>query len=78
MPRMKQLPNSFGYSFVDIGGTVVTHGLMEFPMESTFTHPTLKGLRDHAYMFPPTEVLYPSFPIRFHHSGCPILEQTAG
>ncbi len=29
----------------------ITHGLQEFPMESTFTHPTRKGLRGHAYKF---------------------------
>ncbi len=29
----------------------ITHGLLEFPVESTFTHPTLKGLRDQAYKF---------------------------
>ncbi len=27
----------------------ITHGLLEFPMESTFTHPADKGLRGHAY-----------------------------
>ncbi len=26
----------------------VTHGLLEFPMASTFAHPTRKGLRGHA------------------------------
>ncbi len=51
MSRMKQLPNSFDYSFLHIGGAVVTHGLMEFPMECIFTHPTRKGLRGHAYKF---------------------------
>ncbi len=29
----------------------ITHGLLEFRMESTFTHPTYKGLRSHAYEF---------------------------
>ncbi len=28
-----------------------THGLLEFPMASTFVHPTRKGLRGHAYKF---------------------------
>ncbi len=27
----------------------ITHNLLLFPMESTFTHPTRKGLRGHAY-----------------------------
>ncbi len=27
----------------------ITHGLLDFLMESTFTHPTHKGLRGHAY-----------------------------
>ncbi len=58
----------------------ITSGLLEFPMEFTFPHPTSKGLRGH-------EMLYPPSPIGFHHSGCPIyrdvvpvceiLEQTA-
>ncbi len=26
----------------------ITHGLLEFPMASTFAHPTRKGLRGHA------------------------------
>ncbi len=26
----------------------ITHGLLEFPMESTFAHPTREGLRGHA------------------------------
>ncbi len=29
----------------------ITHGLLEFLMESTFAHPTRKGLRGHAYKF---------------------------
>ncbi len=29
----------------------ITHGLLEFPMASTFAHPTRKGLRGHAYKF---------------------------
>ncbi len=29
----------------------ITHGLLEFPMASTFAHPTHKGLRDHACKF---------------------------
>ncbi len=29
----------------------ITYGLLEFPMESTFTHPTYKELRGHAYEF---------------------------
>ncbi len=29
----------------------ITHGPLEFPMASTFAHPTRKGLRDHAYKF---------------------------
>ncbi len=29
----------------------ITHGLLEFPMESTFDHPTRKGLRGHTYRF---------------------------
>ncbi len=29
----------------------ITYGLLEFPMESTFTHPSRKGLRGHAYRF---------------------------
>ncbi len=29
----------------------ITHGLLEFPMASTFAHPTCKGLRGHAYKF---------------------------
>ncbi len=29
----------------------ITHGLLEFPMASTFAHPTRKGLRCHAYKF---------------------------
>ncbi len=29
----------------------ITHGLLEFPMGSTFAHPTRKGLRGHAYKF---------------------------
>ncbi len=48
----------------------ITRSLLEFPMESTVTHPTRKGLCGH-------EMLYPPSAIGFHHSGCPILEQTA-
>ncbi len=29
----------------------ITHGLLEFPVASTFAHPTRKGLRGHAYKF---------------------------
>ncbi len=29
----------------------ITHGLQEFPMDSTFTHSTRKGLRGHTYKF---------------------------
>ncbi len=29
----------------------ITHGVLEFPMASTFAHPTRKGLRGHAYKF---------------------------
>ncbi len=29
----------------------ITHGLLEFPMASTFTHPARKELRGHAYKF---------------------------
>ncbi len=29
----------------------ITHGLLEFPMASTFAHPTRKGLCGHAYKF---------------------------
>ncbi len=29
----------------------IAHGLLEFPMASTFAHPTRKGLRGHAYKF---------------------------
>ncbi len=29
----------------------ITHGLLEFPMESSFTHPTRTGLRGLAYKF---------------------------
>ncbi len=29
----------------------ITNGLLEFPMASTFAHPTRKGLRGHAYKF---------------------------
>ncbi len=29
----------------------ITHGLLEFPMASTYTHPTREGLRGHAYKF---------------------------
>ncbi len=29
----------------------ITHGPLDFPMESTFTHPTWIGLRGHAYEF---------------------------
>ncbi len=29
----------------------INHGLLEFPMASTFTHPTRKGLHGHAYKF---------------------------
>ncbi len=29
----------------------ITHSLLLFPMNSTFTHPTHKGLRGHAYKF---------------------------
>ncbi len=29
----------------------ITHGLLKFPMESAFTHPPHKGLRDHTYKF---------------------------
>ncbi len=29
----------------------IIHGLLEFPMTSTFAHPTRKGLRGHAYKF---------------------------
>ncbi len=29
----------------------IIHGLLEFPMEFTFTPPTRKGLRDHDYTF---------------------------
>ncbi len=29
----------------------ITHGLLGFPMASTFAHPTRKGLRGHAYKF---------------------------
>ncbi len=28
-----------------------THGLLEFPMASTFVYPTRQGLRDHAFKF---------------------------
>ncbi len=31
----------------------ITHGLLEFPMESTFAHPTHEVLRGHAYKFLP-------------------------
>ncbi len=37
------------YSWVHV--PYVTHGLLEFPMASTFAHPTRKGLRSHAYKF---------------------------
>ncbi len=29
----------------------ITHGLLEFPMESTFVYPTRQGLRGHAFKF---------------------------
>ncbi len=29
----------------------ITHGLLKFPMASTFAHPTLKGIRGHPYRF---------------------------
>ncbi len=29
----------------------ITHGLLEFPLESNVTHPTCKGQRGHAYKF---------------------------
>ncbi len=54
----------------------ITHNLLEFSMESIFTHPIRKGLRDHHV--PPTEMLYAPSKVRLHHSGCPILEETAG
>ncbi len=50
----------------------ITHGLLEFPMKSTFVHSTRKGLQ-----VPPTTMLYTPSPIRLYHSGCPILEQIA-
>ncbi len=49
----------------------ITHGLLEFPMASTFAHPT----RLHV---PPTSMLYTPSPIRLHSSDCPILEQITG
>ncbi len=30
---------------------MITHGLLEFPMTSTFAHPTRKALRGHSYKF---------------------------
>ncbi len=48
----------------------ITHGLLEFPMETTFVYPTRQ--------VPPTAMLYAPSPIRLRHSGSPILEQTAG
>ncbi len=55
LKKLKQLSNSFDYSLLSTGELVcmfkITHGLQEFPMESTFTHPTRKGLRGHAYKF---------------------------
>ncbi len=29
----------------------ITHGLLEFPMASTFVYPTRQGLRGHAFKF---------------------------
>ncbi len=29
----------------------ITHGLLEFPMETTFVYPTRQGLRGHAFKF---------------------------
>ncbi len=53
MSRMKQPSNSINSSLLHTGESMfkITHGLLEFPMESTFTHPTRKGLRGHAYKF---------------------------
>ncbi len=56
----------------------IAHGLLEFPMSSTFAHLTHKGLRGHAYRFHPTTMLYAPSPIRLHNSGYPILDQTTG
>ncbi len=55
----------------------ITHGLLEFPMASTFANPTRKGLRGHAYKFHKQMLNAPSL-IHLYHSGCPILEQTTG
>ncbi len=53
----------------------ITRGLLDFPMASTFAHPTRKGLR---LQVPPKAMLNAPLPIRLHNSGCPILEQTTG
>ncbi len=52
---LKQL-RLFSLTHRRIGGDLIamfkiTHGLLEFPMASTFPHPTHKGLRGHAYKF---------------------------
>ncbi len=52
----------------------ITHGLLGFPMASTFAHPTNQGLR--GIQVQPTEMLDAPSPIRLYNSGCPILEQT--
>ncbi len=54
---------------------MITHGLLEFLMASTFANPTRKGLRGHAYTFHKQMLNAPSL-IHLYHSGCPILEQT--
>ncbi len=56
MSRMKRPSNSFAYSPRRIRGDLITmfkitHGLLEFPMSSTFAHPTRKGQLDHAHRF---------------------------
>ncbi len=54
-PALKQLC-LFSLTRWRIRGDLITifksiHGLLEFPMASTFAHPTHKGLRGHAYKF---------------------------
>ncbi len=49
-------PRLFSFTHRRIRGDLIamfkiTHGVLEFPMASTFAHPTRKGLRAHAYKF---------------------------
>ncbi len=58
MPHTKQLSSNFDYSVTHrhIRGDLISmfkliHGVLGFPLESTFTHPTRIGLRGYAYKF---------------------------